>query len=70
MNPDQAAPKKKTGYTDTVILLAQNDDGPYKWDNGPFPIQNTCKGSLTLAMGKCLWFSVKIKVCQWSLSSP
>ena len=28
------------------------------------------KGSLTLAMGKCLWFSVKIKVCLSSLSSP
>ena len=28
------------------------------------------QGSLTLAMGKCLWFSVKIKVCQSSLSSP
>ena len=28
------------------------------------------KGSLTFAMGKCLWFSVKIKVCQLSLSSP
>ena len=28
------------------------------------------KGSLTLAMGKCLWFSVKTKVCQSSLSSP
>ena len=28
------------------------------------------KGSLTLAMGKCLWFSVKIKDCQSSLSSP
>ena len=28
------------------------------------------KGSLTLAMGKCLWFSEKIKVCQLSLSSP
>ena len=28
------------------------------------------KGSLTLAMGKCLWFSVKIRVCQLSLSSP
>ena len=28
------------------------------------------KGSLTLAMGKCLWFSVKKKVCQSSLSSP
>ena len=28
------------------------------------------QGSLTLAMGKCLWFSVKIKVCQLSLSSP
>ena len=27
------------------------------------------KGSLTLAMGKCLLFSVKIKVCQSSLSS-
>ena len=31
---------------------------------------NLSKGSLTLAMGKCLWFSVKIKVCQSSLSSP
>ena len=28
------------------------------------------KGSLTLAMGKCLWFSVKLKACQASLSSP
>ena len=28
------------------------------------------KGSLTLAMGKCLWFSVKIKNGQSSLSSP
>ena len=28
------------------------------------------QGSLTLAMGKCLWFSVKIKVCQSSHSSP
>ena len=28
------------------------------------------KGLLTLAMGKCLWSSVKIKVCQSSLSSP
>ena len=27
------------------------------------------KGSWTLAMGKCLWFSVKIKVCQSSLAS-
>ena len=31
---------------------------------------NYPKGSLTLAMGKCLWFSVKIKVCQSSPSSP
>ena len=28
------------------------------------------KGSLTLAMGKCVWFLVKIKVCQSSFSSP
>ena len=28
------------------------------------------EGSLTLAMGKCLRFSVKIKVCQSSLYSP
>ena len=28
------------------------------------------KGSLTFAMGKCLWFSVKIKVFKSSLSSP
>ena len=33
-------------------------------------IEEKAKGSLTLAMGKCLWFSVKIKVCQSSLSSP
>ena len=33
-------------------------------------LRNDFKGSLTLAMGKCLWFSVKIKVCQSSLSSP
>ena len=29
----------------------------------------TVEGSLTLAMGNCLWFSVKIKVCQSALSS-
>ena len=35
------------------------------------PISTSCdKGSLILVMGKCLWFSVKIKVGQSSLSSP
>ena len=34
-----------------------------------FTIFFVLEGSLTLAMGKCLWFSVKIKVCQSSLSS-
>ena len=61
------------------IILDQNDDRPLKWANGPYPIQihaeyiilmDLLKGSLTLAMGKCLWFSVKIKVCPSSLSSP
>ena len=33
-------------------------------------LNHVVKGSLTLAMGKCLWFSVKLKVCQSSLSSP
>ena len=32
----------------------------------PFVVRIKRKGSLTLAMGKCLWFSVKIKVCQSS----
>ena len=32
--------------------------------------QTLHKESLTLAMGKCLWFSVKIKVCQSSLYLP
>ena len=27
------------------------------------------KGSLTRAMGKCLWFPVKMKICQSALSS-
>ena len=27
------------------------------------------KGSLTLIMGKCIWFSIKLKVCQMSCSS-
>ena len=25
--------------SDAGILLDQNDDGPFKWANGPFPIQ-------------------------------
>ena len=29
---------KKNG-TSTRILLAQNDDVPFKWSNGPFPIK-------------------------------
>ena len=38
--------------------------------NGDYIEKQWSKGSLTLAMGKCLWFSKKIKVCQLSLSSP
>ena len=40
--------------------------------NWEHQVLNYCdiQGLLTLAMGKCLWFSVKIKVCQLSLSSP
>ena len=39
-------------------------------NNSPVMLGKERKGSLTLAMGKCLCFSVKIKVCQSSLSSP
>ena len=41
----------------------------YSFETNPF-CHASRKGSLTLAMDKCLWFSVKIKVCQSSRSSP
>ena len=44
--------------------------GRYKTVFFPSSKIHFIKGSLTLVMGKCLWFSVKIKVCQSSLSSP
>ena len=42
----------------------------FGWNLREDKVANLHKGSLTLAMGKCLWFSVKIKVCQSSFSSP
>ena len=53
-----AAPRSQVKNSTTVPLRSRFRFGEYG------------KGSLTLAMGKCLWLSVKIKVCQSSLSSP
>ena len=49
----------KDEKTGSVLLSKSDSDDMFVY-----------KGSLTLAMGKCLWLSVKIKVCQSSLSSP
>ena len=56
--------KRKTSYL--LETLFEKDLVHFVSDS----IFKRLKGSLTLAMGKCLWFSVKIKVCQSSLSSP
>ena len=42
----------------------------FDYEISPMMATKACEGSLTLAIGKCLWFSVKIKVGQSSLSSP
>ena len=56
-------------FKDNNIVLSGVDLAPLK-ATGEVKVRPGTKGSLTLAMGKCLWFSVKIKVCQSSLSSP
>ena len=54
-----------------IVNLFKSGDGQIRSAKVKLsPAKSADKGSLTLAMGKCLWFSVKIKVCQSSLSSP
>ena len=53
----------------TPLIFKNKDHDLHVWIVSHIMI-GIMKGSLTLAMGKCLWFSVKIKVCQSSLSSP
>ena len=66
--------KKEVENLDVAARLADDYSLTHKasFVTKPFPrkpFNPQLKGSLTFAMGKCLWFSVKIKVCQSSLSS-
>ena len=49
------------------IILAQNDDGPLKWANGPYPIQIIANFQILMGHLKLLWALCKIDWTQESL---
>ena len=52
--------KNKTGPLATGIILAQNDDGPLKWANGPYPIRIHANFQILIGHLKFLWALSKI----------
>ena len=42
------------------LILAQNDDGPLKWANGPYPIQMHANFQILMGHLKYLWALCKI----------
>ena len=44
----------------SVIILDQNDDGPLKWANGPYPIQIHADYIILMGLLKFLWAPCKI----------
>ena len=42
------------------IIPAQNDDGPLKWTNGPYPIQIHANFKILMGHLKFLWALCKI----------
>ena len=51
------------------IILAQNDNGPLKWANGPYPIQIHANFQILMGHLKFLWALCKIWRAQESLIS-
>ena len=49
------------------IILDQNDDGPLKWANGPYPIQIHANYMILMGLLKFLWVLCKIWWAQESL---
>ena len=41
------------------LMLAQNDDGPLKWANGPYPIQIHANFQILMGHLKFLWAFAK-----------
>ena len=52
------------------IILAQNDDGPLKWANGPYLIQIHANFQILMGLWKFSWAFCKIWGAQESLKSP
>ena len=52
------------------IILAQNDDGPLKWANGPYPILIHANFQILMGLWKFSWALCKIWWAQESLKSP
>ena len=52
------------------IILAQNDDRPLKWANGPYPIQIHANFQILMGLWKFSWALCKIWWAQESLKSP
>ena len=42
------------------LIRAQNDDGPFKWANGPYPIQIHANFQILIGHLKLLWALCKI----------
>ena len=57
------------GRTKAGLILAQNDHGPLKWANGPYPIQIHANFQILMGHLKFLWALCKIWWAQESLIS-
>ena len=51
---------KQTKLSLSGLILAQNDDGPLKWANGPYPIQIHANFQILMGHLKFLWALFKI----------
>ena len=47
-------------FTLSELILAQNDDGPLKWADGPYPIQIHANFQILMGHLKFLWALCKI----------
>ena len=43
----------------SAIILDKTDDGPIKWDNGPYPIQIHANYIILMGLLKFLWALAK-----------
>ena len=52
--------QKALSWGKAGIILAQNDDGPLKWANGPYPIQIHANFQILMGHLNFLWALCKI----------